>query len=714
MGNFVKQLTAAFASLGIFFGAVAGIGCYLVNGCRAPLPDGLMQGEFAPMPALGTVDFTVPTQGSLEQVRDEIRRARAEGDSRHFTVLIEDGEYSLSGIEFDARDYDTTYRSKDGGAVFSGGQVLAAHDFSPVSGDAAERLCKKAQKHTVQIDLTALGLTSEDWGKLYSNSSIAQKYENAIGPQGCELFFNGSRCRLAQWPNGDAWLKTGQVLDNGDFMEDSGGWPVTPEEQARWAALQNPRGGTFLMDKKTAKRAAAWQEPQQAWMIGMFNYDWAETVTPLLSINKDTGAATTAYASVYGFREDRDYRFYNILEELDEPGEWYLDRETGMLYLWPPEGELSSARAEISLHCDTLLRGEGLRNISFIGLTFQSTRGGGIALEGGNITIDHCTVRNTAGDAITLEGSGNTIKDCEVSHVGRMGITLRGGDLETLTPGGSRVVNSLVHDWSELALTYQGGINIYGSGNIAAHNELYNAPHSAFLFGGNNTMEYNLIHDVCLETSDAGAFYTGGLADNYGTVIRGNLIYNLGRHGTAKKTEHNPSGIYLDEMTSGVTVENNLLINIPHCGLPLGGGRELTIRGNVVVNAGRPISYDDRARQGALFGGWNPTALENGSYWQSLWASPWQSEAWQAAFPRLYALSADFSQPDDPNFGPNPAFSEVTGNAFAGRGKASYAESVLRFSTVEQNNERGFLYSLQYWKLPEYAGIELEKIGRVS
>jgi len=294
--------------------------------------------------------------------------------------------------------------------------------------------------------------------------------------------------------------------------------------------------------------------------------------------------------------------------------------------------------------------------------------------------------------------------------VGASGISIDGGDAETLTPGGSRAVNNLVHDWSEVVMTYQGGIRLGGTGNLAAHNELYNSPHTAIFFGGNNNVyEYNLIYNVCMETDDAGAMYGGGsLWNSRGTVIRENVIYNLG----GKKRA--PCGIYLDDGLSGVTVERNLLINVPGASLAIGGGRDLEIHGNVVVNG--TMDYDGRSRDGAIDpgSGWAHQYGPDGHMWPALAASPWQTDVWRVAFPKLAALSADFADIEEPRFAANPAGSSVTGNVFIGPDSSRIAQSVLRFSEIGPNDQYSMWAGRKYWALPGFEAIEIEKVGRTG
>ena len=212
---------------------------------------------------------------------------------------------------------------------------------------------------------------------------------------------------------------------------------------------------------------------------------------------------------------------------------------------------------------------------------------------------------------------------------------------------------------------------------------MYNSPHEAVTYSGNNhIIEYNNIHDVCLLSDDAGAIYAGRRWDYYGTVIRYNCIYNLGSDG------HKPNGIYMDDALSGQTIYGNVLINIPQKALHLGGGRDLDVRNNIIINCDEdPVSYDDRARDGALEGGWFTHAAENGEMWQLLRQSPWKSDIWNAAYPQMIKFSEDFSNPDSPDFVPNPSYSTVAGNLILDDepGIGNIADSAYRFSTVDNN-----------------------------
>ncbi|MCL1952822.1 MAG: hypothetical protein FWF60_08355, partial [Oscillospiraceae bacterium] len=105
---------------------------------------------------------------------------------------------------------------------------------------------------------------------------------------------------------------------------------------------------------------------------------------------------------------------------------------------------------------------------------------------------------------------------------------------------------------------------------------------------------------------------------------------------------------------------------------------------------------------------------KGGDMWTNLLASPWQTDIWKKAYPKLAALSTDFADIEKPEFAANPAGSSVTGNVFAGPNKPWYAESVLRFSEIGPNKNYGALRCRNYWDLPGYEDIPLEQIGRVG
>lgn len=583
-------------------------------------------------------------------------------------IFFNEGEYNVSAVTLTEADKGTVFYG-DGNVVFNGGVTLDSADFT-------------AYKDNIKtVDLAKYGVTKERIGnvKAFGQFNQSAKYDEE-GSLYCELFFDGERMTLSRYPNaGEENLKTGKIIDNGDSRETytSEGTVQNPD----WENMKNPRGGTFGADKALTDRIASWKNSSDIWMFGYFQYDWADSTTPMQSFNADS--ITTKYASVYGFKEGAPYYFFNVFEELDAAGEWYIDRENLKLYFIPPT-EIEGKTIQLSLETEDLFTFDNAENVTIDGITMCGTRAGAIKGTGNNITVKNCTIKNVAGTAIELEGNKILIANNEITATGKAGIVLTGGDRETLTSSENVVTNNLIYNWSQVYQTYQAAVALHGVGAVCSHNEIYNSPHEAITYSGNNhIIEYNVIHDVVLKSSDAGAIYSGRSWSYYGNVIRYNCLYNIG------SPEFAASGIYFDDALSGQTAYGNLLVNIYGYAFLLGGGRDLEVKNNVIVNAKMPIYYDDRAIDSiGKSGGWFSHSKTPGEgLWATLAEFDVNSEPWKTAYPELSKLSDDFSNTNDPAFAANPANSDVSNNIVV-NGKKNIGEiskNAEKYSTIENN-----------------------------
>ncbi len=681
--------------------------------------------------AEGTADAPFRT---IEKAVEAVRALDKTGRSA-VSVYIAKGEYRVTSLVFTKEDSGTkdcpiTYYA-DEEAVINGGVTLDPKDFAPAElyPDISDRLSDSVVKNVRIIDLTKApySLTAEDWGKIFAIGSYntASKYDgDYTGPLYCELFVNDQRQTLARYPD-TGFLLTEKVIRTGKGYETDG---ATTKDES-WNEIRNPESDVYEISEELAKRIGGWATLDDVWMMGYWKYDWADASTPIGEFNEEERTLSPKFVSLYGTKTDAPYYFFNVLEELDCEGEWYLDRENGLLCLYVPEN-FSDAGIDLSLTLDPIITSEA-DYITFDGLTVKGTRGDGIRITGNSNTVQNCLIKNVAGNALLMTGFDNLAYNNEITRTGKGGIILDGGDRDTLTPGNNKADNNYIHDWSEIYLTYQPAVTLNGVGNVCSHNEMVNSPHEAITWSGNNhIIEYNLIHDVCLLSDDAGAIYSGRRWDWYGTVIRYNAIYNLG------SGEHTPDGIYLDDALSGISVYGNLLINIPKLAIHLGGGRDLDVRGNIIINAGKhPISYDSRAREGALENGWfNHSSKKDGDMWQLLYSSPWQSDIWKEAFPQYENYTDDFSRSEEAGFVPNPANSTVWANLIFDKNSSigNISEAAGRFSDISGNA----LYSLgkldKFFTdaengdytiknieeinkvIPSFTEIPLDEIGRIS
>lgn len=631
-------------------------------------------------------------------------------------VKLGKGEYRTSGIMFDENNsipdgvkviYTAFSESSHDEVVITGGFTFNSDDIIYVSDSndisTKERLSPDAREHVVMIDLKKYGLSEKDYGKMYAigGRNNAALYDDDTVGLNFEIFFNERRMICARYPNNGEFVKIFDVLDVGETLE-------FPQSVYRpnFNSMRNPRGGQFIVDKETNNRIKTWKKTDGIWIHGYFYWDWSDLSTPVKSIETDVRTLTTTHASTFGFRKDAPYYFYNVFEELDEPGEWYLDRDNSILYIYPYEKITTDTKIEMSLITSPILSLYKCRNMSFEGISFKCTRNNGINLtECNNISLKYCRVSNVYKTGIYGDKCENVmISGCEVHHTGDYGINLSGGDRVNLIPGGNVIDNSYVHDFAEISRTCICGINIGGIGGVVSHCEIHSSPIVGLGYSGNDhIIEYNVIHDVCFNTDDAAAIYTGCSWTSRGNVVRRNIIYNIGSE------ESNPDGIYWDDGLSGQTAYENLIVNIGKHAFMIGGGNENTAINNIIVTNGESaVRYDARCREAITDDGWAKSLvlpLGTGILWNILHSNPFRSEVWVSKYPILGKFNENPESYDDPYYPPNPSFSKVSNNVIVSCNKdlGLIAQYVRDFSDISNN--------IIYPDL-ESAGITIDEDGR--
>jgi arylsulfatase A-like enzyme len=512
---------------------------------------------------------------TLERARDAIR-ALSDGPGLPpggITVHVRGGLYPLAqGITFGPEDAGTpdapiSYQAYGGETVrLIGGRRLDPADFKPVTDPKVRaRLAEVARDHVMCIDLRACGIT--DLGALSSRG-----FARPTLPAHLELFFNDQPMTVAQWPN------AGEFATLTGFTQ-----PMIDE----WGRENGDLTGGFTYH---GDRPLAWAPSDDIWVHGYWAYDWANSYERVRRLDPVARVVETdAPHGNYHFARGQRFYFLNVLEELDQPGEYYVDRESGILYLWPP-APLAGAEVLVSTLPEPLLSLEDADHIQFRNLTLEAGRGAGIEITGGEgVTVAGCTLRNLGTWAITIEGGTHpTVTGCDIYGTGDGGIRINAGDRATLTACHANVLNNHLHHYARWTRTYVAGIGAGGVGMRIAHNLIHDAPHNAILFWGNDfTIEANEIYRVCLETGDAGAIYTGRDFTFRGNVIRRNFIHHMGGMGMGS------IAIYMDDCVSGTQITDNVLQDCMY-GLMLGGGRDFWVANNVFVDCFPAIHADAR------------------------------------------------------------------------------------------------------------------------
>ena len=625
------------------------------------------------------------------------------------TVEVRAGIYG-ENLVFDARDSGHTYRTGEG-AVITGGLRVPYDATESVSDEMRDRLSPGAAENVRAIDLKRYGVGKEAYEKLYAigRYSTGRKYDGVVSGVNLEVFENGERMTLARYP-GEGFLQFEEIADVGDAAE------FPPQNYWKgWEERRNHRGGLYIIDKETNERVKTWKEQGEVWMAGCFYWDWADSSTPVTFDTENRGVYP-GYVSRFGARKEGCYYFYNILQELASPGMYWIDRQRGILYVYPRGTQ--EAVFEISAADSPLICLSGAENMVFSGFTLTNVRQTAVTVKGNGNRFLNLHIRNTALHGIQIEGYQNTVENCEISHMGQGGIYLKGGVRDTLTPGENTARHNRIHDFSQVYRTYQAGVHLSGVGNICAHNEIWNTPHLAVSYEGNeHLIEYNYIHDAVLRSEDAGAVYAGFDWAAHGTVIRYNRIERVGSDGFPA------NGIYWDDGLSGQTAYGNLLIDIRGRGFLAGGGRDNVIRDNVILgDCLAPIYYDDRNREGFLKGGWAHAACDrpDAPHWKKLAEIPYTSEIWRKKYPSLAGVSTDFQNPQDPAFPINPANVVLEHNVVIHRDAClgEIAESLYEYNKIGVNylfksvEEAGFCReTLKFHSPPaDFPEIPVEKI----
>jgi len=575
--------------------------------------------------AAAKVDFYVSPSGddsasgsqkrpfaTLTRARDAIRELKEAGDlpNGDITVHVRRGVYSLAeSFELTNKDSGTessliVYRAyKNEQVRLIGGKHIDG--FKPVTDPAIlKRIDQKYHDKILQTDLKAQGITN--FGKV-----SPKRFGGPAHSTGLELFFEDKPMTLARWPN-DGFVKITGLVELGTVNV---------------RGTKGSKTGKFMYEGDRPKR---WAGENDVWVHGYWFWDWSDERQQVESIDTDKRIISVSppYHN-YGYRIGQWFYGLNILAELDTPGEWYLDRETDILYFWPPE-RIEKGCAVVSV-LNNLVEMSGVSHVSIQGVIFEAARGTAVVMSNCEDTqISSCILRNLGGSAVRIGGgSYNSVVACEIYATGSGGISLRSGERKTLRPGGHRALNNHIHHYGRWQRMYTPAISLAGVGNQAAHNLIHSAPHMAVMFSGNDhVMEFNEIHNVCLESNDAGAIYSGRDWTMRGTVIRYNYLHEI-----TGFENRGCVGVYLDDMFCGTEIYGNVFYKVTRAAF-IGGGRDCLVENNIFVDCKPALHIDARAMTWAKY-------HVDTTMTERLKAMPYMSELWQKRYPRLVNILED-------------------------------------------------------------------------
>ena len=461
-----------------------------------------------------------------------------------------------------------------------------------------------------------VGATDEDGNDIEGNPILFTP-DGIYPPAGpLEIFINQEPGLLARWPDKKA--------DNDDLVKTQ--MPVTGQREDNTIEFTNLRKWSGAPDPWfQGFWKANYIDMQSRGTINDINY----TIQLDVEVRKESGELIADNKFKIG---ERFFYVKNLLEEITQEGEWYLDRNSGILYIYPysslsdtyPFESMGGKEIMVSTLGDSLLVLKGASNLKFENITFEISRGELVSIHNDpgdpeDVTDDivstdnlfyNCVLRNSYYSGAVVYGIRNKFEHSTIYNTGDMGVWLVGGDLVTLARGDNEISNSKIFKTSRWRMSFVPGIRIKGVGQIISHNDLYDMPGSA-IFGGSveNRIEYNDISNVLQYGQDVAALYLGGGYHKRGNVIQFNHFHdiqpnilgthteeNVGPNRTEEtdKTAHFSFGIYIDDVHSGATVKGNVFNNIAGAALFHGGGRDNTMENNIMVNCGAAFWTDNR------------------------------------------------------------------------------------------------------------------------
>lgn len=551
---------------------------------------------------------------SIEAARDLIRSMKqSQGLPKGGVLVVVRGKdvicnTSLVFTEEDSGTPECPIVYTSGGSSrtvrFIGGQPVRG--WKPVKEQAIlDRLAPAARGRVFVCDLKAEGVT--DFGGLSPRGHGPR--DDAQLP--LELFHNDLPLDSARWPNVSIWPNDGFAV--------------------------NTAAGIGKQLTAAAAPFAQWKGPNpDAHVFGYWGSEWSFFSRPIAAIQPDR--IDLASNVIHGDR----FFVTNVLETLDAPGEYHLDRARGLIYFYPPDGKTNDSTV-VTLLATPLLHLKGASHLGFERLGFELTRGQAVRIDGGgHVTLAGCVIRNVGTEGVYLNRCSDiTILSCDIMHTGDTGVYCNVGDRVNLVPGNITIRNNHFYNIARVSQVYCGAVGgAYGGymGTTIANNLIHEINHTAIFFWGNdNHIERNEVYNVVLQSDDAGAFYTGRDLTFQGNTFIHNYLHHTGSSG--RHDVYGTMGIYHDDGAGGSHIEGNIF---HHVSKPVfaGGGINTLAINNVFVDCHPAYWIDERLRTEAP----TPNTMLGGFMRERFDAVKADSKIWAERYPSMTRVTQHYRE----------------------------------------------------------------------
>lgn len=504
-------------------------------------------------------------------------------------VTFGGGTYRVGTVGFGASESGSekgrvVYRSKSGEqARFVNSVQLNVSDFEPLEDSSVlKRLPLSAQDKVYVIDLTDY-LTDT----AYIEYPYIKNMGSAnLGKRGTTRFFlNDKPQTISRWPNvgyKDLLLSDGSssVVSSGSSGEDI----VLAFEETnplRWSTASDMVIRGYMMNVYCGASYDVKSIDSENKQITLDNIYGK-------GLNTSTGSKRRWYAE-------------NLLEEIDIPGEYYIDVENSKLYWYPPyelsEDDLPELVCGIGNGGNNMFQLNKASYISFENLTFEQAAYKAISLvESSHISIEGCTIGYTHSNGVQISKGCRdiSVKNCVIYNTAASGVyavlDLDNEAFKTMENTGIVIENNHIYKSGENATYPWPAIHSDGIGDSVRNNTVHQTPICGIEFASaNGTFAYNEVYKAVYDGADSGAMHIGGDWRRYGINVEYNYIHDVGTKEAAESYTDMPfAGIYWDEVHSGTVQKNNFIVLDPTIkthGLFMNGGRDHTAENNVIVGA---------------------------------------------------------------------------------------------------------------------------------
>ncbi len=559
--------------------------------------------------------FVSPTEGNdsndgtidkpLKTIPAAVKLALQGDVTKGVVIWLREGVYestsvlSLTSIKGSANAPIFISGYKDEKAVFIGGYKLGYDKFEKVTDkNRYARLDETIRDKIKVIDLKAAGV----------------KNIPAINGQffGTSLYMDGNTCTLARYPN-VGYCKVEKVVDQGPLQGDK----------------NDGRGFTigFIKDDEPL----TWKDDGDIWVRGGFYYEWNQ-VYANVSFNIGNSTMNSGKAnSPYGVKTGADFYFYNVFDDLNFPGEYYIDRDNMKLYFYP----IGDLNEDSQIYLSVLEKGvplievNGCSNIVFNNINFEAGTNEAVQIkESEDVVFQNSVFQNFGSNEVVITNSKRCgiLSSVMIKFGDRAFYTGTGVNYSDIQPMNNFLMNCAINGNKDQVL--HSTTSFTGVGEVQSHCLMSNGYATGIGTGGAESVyEYNEICAAPKYQYDSGGTYTAGVIGARAVHIRYYYVHDI----LPKSTNSLTRALYLDEMASDCMVYGNIMYKTP-AGFFSHGGRDIAYYNNVSINlnAANDFAFANSRNM------YNPESVITKRNWQSMDWAKYTTNAVKNRWPSYY------------------------------------------------------------------------------